>query len=282
MNSRETEEKEKIKKESAKMAVALAMHSRWEEALSINQTILDDFPEDPEAHNRLGKALSELGRNREAKEAFQRVLEISPHNSIARKNLGRLTKLGDEAPPSTTRTATGQVFIEESGKTCITSLVNPASGDVLVKLAPGRVVQLDVDGGTVKVADSAGEYLGQIEPRLASRLARLIDGGNRYDGTVTSVGEGELTMIVREVHKDPSQMGVVSFPSRSGAGYRVYLPSTMLDYEGDEEPKNAEPTPVKDWSDDDTEPGDDDAFTPVIHRIINPEDEAVRDQEEDF
>ena len=283
MHPRETEEKEKIKKESAKKAVVLAMHSRWKEAASINQTILDDFPEDLEAYNRLGKALSELGRNREAKEAFQRVLEIAPHNSIARKNLGRLTKLGNEAPPATTRIATRQVFIEESGKTCITSLVNPASGDVLVRLAPGKAVQLKVDGGRVGVTSSGGEHLGQIEPRLASRLARLMGAGNRYDGTVTSVGEGELTIIIREVHKDPSQMAIVSFPSRSGAGYRVYMPSTMLDYEiGDEEPKDTEPTPVKDWSDDDTEPGDDEAFTPVIHRIINPDEEAGRGQDEDF
>tara|TARA_B100000809_G_scaffold220391_1_gene228100 strand:- start:430 stop:597 length:168 start_codon:yes stop_codon:yes gene_type:complete len=32
---------------------------------------------------------------------------------------------------------------------------------------------------------------------------------------------------------------------------------------------------LKDWSNDDTEPGDDDAFGPVIHRIIgnNPRDD---------
>ena len=31
----------------------------------------------------------------------------------------------------------------------------------------------------------------------------------------------------------------------------------------------AEKVAVKDWSNDDTEPGDDEAFSPVIHRIIN-------------
>ena len=35
---------------------------------------------------------------------------------------------------------------------------------------------------------------------------------------------------------------------------------------------------AKDWSSDDTEPGDDEAFTPVIHRIINPDsDESDED-----
>ena len=36
---------------------------------------------------------------------------------------------------------------------------------------------------------------------------------------------------------------------------------------------------IKDWSDDDTEPGDDDAFSPVFHRIINSADE---DGENDY
>ena len=34
-----------------------------------------------------------------------------------------------------------------------------------------------------------------------------------------------------------------------------------------------DPVIVKDWSDDDTEPGDDEAFSPVIHRIINTDDD---------
>ena len=38
---------------------------------------------------------------------------------------------------------------------------------------------------------------------------------------------------------------------------------------------------VKDWSDDDTEPGDDDAYTPVFHRIIKAGEEGVTEEEEE-
>jgi hypothetical protein len=41
---------------------------------------------------------------------------------------------------------------------------------------------------------------------------------------------------------------------------------------GEEEGQETEAVTVKDWSNDDTEPGDDDAFSPGIHRIINPEE----------
>ena len=98
MNAHGIQDAEKVRKDLAKKAVALAMHSRWAEAATMNETILADFPRDLEAYNRLGKALSELGRNREAKEAFQRALEVSPNNGIAKKNLDRLARLGDDIP----------------------------------------------------------------------------------------------------------------------------------------------------------------------------------------
>ena len=42
---------------------------------------------------------------------------------------------------------------------------------------------------------------------------------------------------------------------------------------GEDESGDTGPIAVKDWSDDDTEPGDDEAFSPVVHRIINAGDE---------
>ena len=68
-----TRSREKAKKkEMAKRAIALAMESRWSDAVATNQAIASEFPDDLEAYNRLGKALAELGRNREARTAFQR------------------------------------------------------------------------------------------------------------------------------------------------------------------------------------------------------------------
>ena len=283
MNSQATEDRAKIRKEKTKQAIALAMQSRWEEAIAINRSILEVFPQELEACNRLGKALSELGHNREAKTAFQSALEISPHNSIAKKNLERLMRLGDETPRAGVRSNTApQVFIEDSVTSGVTTLLNLSSPDVLLKLAPGHPVQLEMGGNGLTITEPSGEYVGQVEPRLASRLGKLIKGGNTYTAAVRSVAENELTVMIREVYKDPSQADIVSFPSRGDTGTRVYLQSTILAYEADEaEPAGTEPTTVKDWSDDDTEPGDDDAYTPVLHRIINPGDGAAGEEQED-
>ena len=275
-------DRKKTRKELAKRAIGLAMQSRWDEAVELNREILREFEDDLEAHNRLGKALSELGRNREAIEAFERALRISPYNGIARKNLDRLSRLGDDSSGVTGRSLTSRpVFIEESGKSGVTSLVNLASPDVLVRLAPGHPVELAPEEGRIKIAKPSGEYVGQVEPKLASRLIRLMKGGNRYEGAVTSVGEREVTVLVYETYKHQSQAGIVSFPSRDTRYDRVYMSSTILGELVDEEPSEAERVVIKDWSDDDTEPGDDDAFTPVFHRIIKAGEESMSNHEEE-
>ena len=263
-------ERAKRRKDQAKRAIALAMQSRWSDAVEANLSITRELPDDLEAYNRLGKALTELGRVREARGAFRRALELSPHNAIAQKNLSRLMQLGDDVPRSRVVSgSTPHAFIEESGKTGVTSLIGLGSQKLILKMAPGHPVELQTENGKLEVTDPTGEYVGQVEPKLASRLIRLIKGGNRYRATVTSIGDQVVNVIVREVYQHPSQSGTVSFPSRGRNGNQVYMPNSVqgLREEGSGE---SGPVAVKDWSDDDTEPGDDDAFSPVVHRIISP------------
>ena len=282
MNAHGFEDREKIRKDRAKRAVAFAMRGKWEQAAAMNTSIVREFPDDLEAYNRLGKAFSELGRNRDARVAFDAVLQRSPNNSIAKKNLARLTKLSDESPRAARRASRSvHAFMEESGKAGVTTLTKPAPTSVLLELTPGDLVNLSVTGKALTVTDESGAYIGLVEPRVGSRIARLIRGGNRYEATVTSAEDRRLDIIIRETYKSPSQMGVVSFPMRGSAQYGGYLPSQAVAFDaGDDEMEIpvAEKVAVKDWSNDDTEPGDDEAFSPVIHRIINnPGDEMDDD-----
>ncbi len=274
MSTRGFVDKRKIRDERAKKAVALAMKNRWEDAAAVNRSIIREFPNDIEAYNRLGKALSELGRNREARQAFRFVLQRSPNNSIAKKNLSRLTKLADADEPRAISRASRNphTFIEESGKAGVTLLTKLAPPDVLLKLTPGDLVHLHTGPRGLSVTDESGAYLGEVEQKVGKRIARLILGGNRYEATVTSVEEGELAIIIRETYRSAAQAGFVSFPSRGGVDYRVNMAAASVGYGvgiRERELAVAETVAVKDWSSDDTEPGDDEAFTPVIHRIIN-------------
>lgn len=236
MASFQTEERNKLRRRWVDQAIALAMQNRWEEAVKVNQAILDLFPNDTDALNRRGRALTELGRYREARESYQRTLELDPTNTIARKNLQRLATLkAEEAPPSHEK-VDPRMFIAETGKTGVVTLVHPAPRDVLAKVAAGDQVSLRIDGRLLKVETLTGEYLGEIEPKVGQRLVELMRGGNQYAAAVMANDEGNLRIFIRETHQDPSNFGKVSFPVRGEApGIRPYIRETLLKYELEEE-----------------------------------------------
>jgi len=278
MNQPQLLNRQRAKEELAKRAIAAAMKSNWSDAAKINTAILQDFPQDVEAYNRLGKALAAEGNVRKAKDAFSQVLKLSPHNPIALKNFNRLNQIIDDKPIRINTTdGPRKAFIAESGKATITSLVNLDPAKEFLKEAPGHLVNLKLEAGSIQVHGLNNIYLGQIEPRLGARLTKLIRGGNKYDATITSIGEFQVEIIIRETFQHSSQLNVLSFPSKATANINStnsILGPDVVPGKNDQKDMDT----AKDWSSDDTEPGDDEAFTPIIHRIINPdEDESDED-----
>ncbi len=184
-----SEEKAQLKVQWTRLAIDQALANQWEEAVSTNRNILNFFPTEPEAFNRLGKALSELGRYSEARQAYTQTLKYSPNNTIAKKNLDRLSLLQEE--PILTHAGVERIdprlFIEETGKTGMTDLINIAPASVLAKVGVGDKVQLHVNGHTIFARNSAGEDIGQIEPRLLyggwQSLRRRHSGDGARTGT---------------------------------------------------------------------------------------------------
>ncbi|HZC78356.1 MAG TPA: tetratricopeptide repeat protein [Ktedonobacterales bacterium] len=232
------EEKARLRRELTEKAIKLALESNWEEAVEANQRLLSLNPRDLSTLNRLGKALSELGRYGEAKQAYADALEIDPTNNIARKNLERLTQLSDEAPtgrPSHER-MDPRLFIEETGKTGFTNLVDLAPREALARLTAGDQVYLYREGSLLYARNGAGERIGRIEPRLASRLIKFMEGGNQYAAGITELNDHLVRLIIRETFQSPNMFGRVSFPAQAGGEtVRGYIKDTMVRYEQDEE-----------------------------------------------
>src|SRR5688572_2066052 len=111
----QTEDRARAKRQHAEQAIQLALQGQWAEAAQINREIIESFPSDVDSFNRLGKAMTELGRYGEAKDAYEKAIEIDPLNSIARKNLTRLASLREEeaAPRPASQKLSPQMFIEE-------------------------------------------------------------------------------------------------------------------------------------------------------------------------
>jgi tetratricopeptide (TPR) repeat protein len=244
------EDRIRLRRVLPERAIALAMENRWSEAADVNRKIIELYPNDADAYNRLGKALLEMGRYRDALATYQRAVELDPNNIIARKNVERLAHLAEKAPePSPEPVASAPergparinptMFIEETGKTGVTTLINPGKPELLIELTAGDHVELRVNDNALEVYDENGQYVGQIEPRLAKRLSGLIAGGNRYTAAVTQVADSAISIIIREIYQHPTQRGKLSFPPKAlpTGAYRPYMREGALRYglEEDEE-----------------------------------------------
>lgn len=235
--SQQGDDKARLRRQATKDAIDLAMQSRWQEAVAVNRRIIESFPTEVDAYNRLGRALTEIGEFAEARGAYKRAMELDPQNTIARKNLTRLSLLREDRQTTAAnqKVMAPHLFIEERGKAGTVSLVDPAPSSVLARLVAGDQVDLQVEGQRLVVKDRQGDYLGLVELRHASRLVKLMQGGNRYSSALASLDPRGVKVIIKEVYQDPSQAGRLSFPLQEVASFRPYIRSGLMKLEAEDE-----------------------------------------------
>ena len=253
MMQNQAEDRIRLRRVLPERAIALAMENRWSEAADINRKIIELYPNDADAYNRLGKALLEMGRYRDALATYKRAVELDPNNVIAKKNVERLAHLADKAPePTRIPQPAAQItereparinptmFIEETGKTGVTNLVNLGQPELLIEVTAGDHVELRVNDNKLEVYDDNGQYVGQVEPKLAKRLTGLIEGGNRYTAAVTTASQSAIAIIIRETYQHPTQRGKLSFPPKAlpAGAYRPYMREGALRYGMEEDEDN--------------------------------------------
>jgi len=256
----------------------------WTLAVEINKEILERSPRDVAAYNRLGKAYFEMRRFRSAYEAYQQAYSIDPANVIAQRNISRLEPLKDseaevEAAGRTRELGAG-IFIEEVGKTYVDDLVTVAPATVLTELSSGDQLMMEQADNAIRLLDEDGQYIGQLEPRLARRVIELVQLGNEFEVYVTANTGQSVRVIIRETVKSPDMGTRLSFPRPGKTSVpRAYLRDTRLFREepdlelGDEEDEelDVEELEARETdadADDDTE-------------YIEESDSASEDEEED-
>ncbi len=235
------EEQVRLRRQRSKQAVALAMQGRWREAVAANKDIIRSFPNDVDACNRLGKAYMELGEYSQAREAYRRASELDPYNAIAKKNLHRLSHLGEAVVglKGDSHKAEPQHFIKDIGKAGMVNLYHLAPQEILARMVAGDRVFLNIDGPNLVVENGRGEYLGQVGPKHGQRLIKLRGGGNKYTATIVRSTENSATVIIREMYQDPGQVGQLSFPSKGGEDLHPYINNRIsrreMEYEEERE-----------------------------------------------
>jgi tetratricopeptide (TPR) repeat protein len=278
--SASTETRGRAKRQLVEQARKLAVEGRWAEALEVNKRIIERSQKDVDAYNRLGKAYFELHKFRSAYEAYRVAAGLDPANVIARRNIDRIEPVKDQE--SEDEAGDGPpvrygIFIEEVGRTYLDDLVNITIPDVLIHITSGEELKISIEGSAVSLFTAAGEYIGQLEPRIARRVVELTEMGNQYEVFVTSCTGTNVRVIVREAFRHPSMGYRMSFPKQGKVAIpRAYLrdtrlfrgdePELLLGDEEDEEvdAEEADEYETTEGDEDETEYVDESAAAPVV------------------
>ena len=180
-------------------AITISLKGDWVEAARLNVEILKENPNDTDALNRLAFALTALGNSKEAKEAYERVLSLDPLNAIAMRGLKKLASAGTKTVVPTRLHS--DMFLEESGKTKIVMLLNPAPVKIIRGLQVGQTVSLCKKRMKIFVQDENKEYLGVLPDDLAKRLIKFLDGGNQYEAYVKAANDHGVTIFIKEIKR---------------------------------------------------------------------------------
>lgn len=188
---------------SKNQAIHTALLGDWQNASSINKALLNDNPNDIEALNRLAFALTVLGKVKNARAIYKKVLELDALNPIALRNIKRLAGISSRKNTKNIL-MNGHVnttFIEEPGKTKIIELVNIAPPKVIAELTTGQSLTISIKRFKIFIKDQALQYIGVLPDDIGKRLIKFIKGGNEYDAYVKSASDHHVVIFIKETKR---------------------------------------------------------------------------------
>lgn len=181
-------------------AIQTALEGNWQEAIIINKSLVHENPEDIEALNRLALAYTIMGKLREAKSTYQKVLILDPLNPIALRNLKRLKDKGLNLTGGKLNSSINNKFLEEPGKTKVVELVNIAQPKIVEALRTGQSLELSIKRLKIFALEEQ-QYIGVLPDDIAKRLIKFIKNGCKYEAYVKSANQHKVTIFIKEIKK---------------------------------------------------------------------------------
>lgn len=192
-------------------AIKLSLENKWSEAIKVNKLILKSTADDTDTLNRLARAYYETGDCINAKKISHKVLKLEPSNKIAGKSLERY-KTVKRKQKVQEKIVNASDFIEESGKTKLTLLLNLGSEKAISSLCSGDEVVISTHAHKVSITTLDGLYIGKLPDDLSARIRTLVKGGNKYKVLIKSVNKNNIKIFIREIVKGKDTKDIQSFP----------------------------------------------------------------------
>jgi len=208
-----------------------ALAQNWQVAIQINKKILEHEPENIDALNRLGYALSKNGKFTQAKQAFEKVLAIDPYNRIAEGNIKKIPSLRKNNINQCTGAMSPLLFLEDPGKTKIIDCVNAAPSAILSTLTCGQELLLKPKKHGIDLKDLANRYVGALPDDMAYKIGKFMEAGNEYTVHIKRVTKSCVSIFIREIKRGKRFISQPSFTASIN-----YMPSTKEESDAHEKP----------------------------------------------
>jgi tetratricopeptide (TPR) repeat protein len=178
-------------------AIQTALVGDWTNAIALNEQILQEVPNDIDTLNRLAFAYLSVGKPKDAKSLYEKVLALDMKNPIAIRNLKRL----NDVKANKVNIPLNNLFIEEPGKTKVIELLNVADKKVVAYLRSGEKIELTIKRNKIFALDSENQYIGMLPDDICQRLIKFMQAGNQYDAYIRTVDNNRACIFVREIKR---------------------------------------------------------------------------------
>jgi hypothetical protein len=211
-------------------AIQAMLLGDWKNAASLNKDLIKEDPKDIDALNRLAYVFTILGKIHDARSTYKKVLKIDILNQIAIRNIKKLTEMEPKQIVKSLSFIRGvnSIFLEETGKTKIISLVNTAQPRIIALLTTGQPVTITIKRSKIFVQDQREQYLGVLPDDIGKRLIKLIKGGNTYSACIKSATAHNVCVFIKETKRTSKFKNQPSFPQTDSQNFGLSKARTKI------------------------------------------------------
>jgi len=196
-------------------AIDQALKGNWEEAININNKIIEIDDTNLDSYLRIGYAYIQVGKYENAKKAFSKALKIQPANQIAKNNLEKVKILSEKKSKKNIQKNVcynPSLFLQIAGKTKLVPLVNIGQAKALVQLEVGEEVYLKIKKRRIEIRTKGDEYIGAFPDDLSKRIMFFLDAKSEYLIFVKEASKNYVEVFIKEEKKGKKVEKFISFP----------------------------------------------------------------------